>query len=79
MRCRLCEHPSCANPQELDVRGIMRRVSVGNIFGARKVLNATSLEAQDLDRCEARCIYSREGKKSVAIRRVIEAIQDPSF
>ena len=48
MRCRFCEHPSCTasaktdstsytdNASKADIPGIMRRVSVGNFFGAKK-------------------------------------------
>jgi len=36
MCCRLCEHPSCTNGDLTDIRGIMRRVTVGNFAGAKK-------------------------------------------
>jgi prolycopene isomerase len=33
MRCRLCEHPSCCLGKKTDIRGIMRRMAVGNFMG----------------------------------------------
>jgi len=39
-RCQYCEHPTCNEGVELDVRGIMRRVTVGNFVGARRLAEA---------------------------------------
>lgn len=36
LSCRLCEQPTCTRPTTMDVRGIMRRVAVGNYKGAYK-------------------------------------------
>lgn len=74
MRCRLCEHPTCARPEDLDVRGIMRRVSVGNVKGARRVLGQSKLPAETWDGCEKRCIRALEGQEPVAIRKVLSAL-----
>ncbi len=61
MRCRFCEHPSCTSPGKTiirllndneraenwaDIPGIMRRVSVGNFFGAKKRWVETKPEAE---------------------------------
>jgi prolycopene isomerase len=35
-RCQFCENPVCCPGKEIDIRGIMRRVTVGNFVGARK-------------------------------------------
>ena len=36
MRCRLCEHPSCTKGNNTDIRGIMRRIAVGNFLQVPK-------------------------------------------
>ena len=61
MRCRFCEHPSCTSPGKTiirlindnervenwaDIPGIMRRVSVGNFYGAKKRWEQTKPEAE---------------------------------
>jgi prolycopene isomerase len=37
LRCQYCENPACSADTDIDIRGIMRRVSVGNFFGAKKL------------------------------------------
>ena len=71
MRCRLCEHPSCAGGDPADIRGLMRRVSVGNFTGARKCLLKTPVQSNDLERYEMNCIRSIEENEPVRIREVI--------
>jgi prolycopene isomerase len=86
-RCEYCEHPYCsigmqARGRDLDIRGIMRRVTVGNLVGARKRLEAYCDEHQiriettplDLALCESRCIQNTRNSKPVAIQAVIDGL-----
>lgn len=75
MRCRLCEHPSCTNGNDTDIRGIMRRIAVGNFAGAQKRWSESSSEALMLEQFEARCICSVENGQAVKIREAIAFIE----
>jgi prolycopene isomerase len=72
LRCRLCEHPSCTRGAATDIRGVMRRVAVGNFVGAKKCYLAAPVDEDTLIEYEARCICQREDGRAVAIRDVIE-------
>ncbi len=69
-RCQLCEHPSCSQQTDLDVRGIMRRVTVSNFVGAKRKLAESS--CKDPGSLEPNCI--REEK--VAIGKVCAYLKD---
>ncbi len=75
-QCQYCEHPACMRGTQLDVRGIMRRVTVGNITGARRLVERAGLDngqsEQVLAGCEARCIQMARHGRPVEIRRVVE-------
>lgn len=74
MRCRLCEHPSCS--RQVDIRGIMRRVAVGNFIGANKLWRRDWVGPDALEKFETTCIRTIENSKPVEIRRVIEYVQE---
>lgn len=74
MNCRLCEHPSCTGGTGSDIRGIMRRVMVGNFKGARKRWQQEPCDLAKLEKYKANCILAREGGSPVPIREVIELI-----
>ncbi len=76
MRCRFCEHPGCSNGSNVDIRGIMRRVSVGNLTGAGKRWAETSNSTIDLETSESRCICAIENGNAVKIRDVVAFIND---
>lgn len=71
-RCRMCEKPVCAHVDKLDVRGIMRRVAVGNFVGALKRWQQQSVEKDKLIEFEANCILGIEGEEPVAVREVLD-------
>lgn len=73
MHCRLCEHPSCT--RAMDIRGIMRRVAVGNLEGARKVVLQNPPSHDELARYEENCICAKEGKPAVRIQEIIDYLQ----
>ena len=75
MRCRLCEHPSCTKGNNTDIRGIMRRIAVGNFAGAQKRWRETSTEILMLEQFEARCICSIENDQAVKIRDAVAFIE----
>ncbi len=69
MRCRLCEHPTCST--EVDIRGIMRRVAVGNFAGAKKCWLKNQVDPDLLGKFEADCICMADKNDAVQIREVI--------
>lgn len=74
MRCRLCEHPTCT--KEKDIRGIMRRVSVGNFKGAKKLWLQNPTDRDSLEKYEKTCIRAIESKSAVEIQAVIDYLQE---
>jgi len=76
MRCRFCEFPSCTRLKSTDVRGIMRRVAVGNFAGARKRWQLCPVDEASLAQFEANCICAREEGRAVEIRQVIAYLNE---
>lgn len=78
-RCQYCEHPTCMKNNTLDVRGIMRRVTVGNLFGARKIIknveNPSDITVEALERWETQCILHVKKKAAVAIKDIVEYLK----
>lgn len=77
-RCQFCENPSCAMNKEMDIPGIMRRVTVGNFNGAKKIATRLLSGEEGVKRsfagCEAHCILNRENDTPVEIQQVIDYI-----
>jgi prolycopene isomerase len=76
MRCRLCEKPACTRGHTTDIRGIMRRMSVGNVTGAGKKWRESPVEDPVLVQFEDRCICASSAEGAVRIRNVVAYIQD---
>ncbi len=74
MRCRLCEHPTCS--RQIDIRGIMRRVAVGNFEGAKKCWLQKTVDRDLLEKYETNCICAIENKSAVEIQAVIDYLQE---
>lgn len=75
-RCQLCERPSCMQATTLDIRGIMRRVTVGNWTGARRLASLWLADdpqagSARLATSEKACIQQEWSGQPVAIRQVI--------
>ncbi|HRZ48057.1 MAG TPA: FAD-dependent oxidoreductase [Bacteroidales bacterium] len=75
MRCRFCEHPSCSNSDSADIRGIMRRVAVGNFTGAKKRWKETCSDLHPPEYYEARCIHTLENAEAVNISHVFAFLE----
>ena len=73
-RCQFCEHPACMTNISLDIRGIMRRVTVGNLDGAGKLLSRGG--PADLVLSEGRCIQKDLTGQPVAIRDIINFLNN---
>jgi prolycopene isomerase len=73
-RCQYCENPACSANTDIDIRGIMRRVSVGNFFGAKNIIdNQDRVRLMEtLSLCEKLCIMNKTTEKPVEIIKVIE-------
>jgi prolycopene isomerase len=77
-RCQYCERPRCSTNTPWDIRGIMRRVTVGNLAGAakaaRQCLAGDSLSEASLTECEKRCVLNKDVGSPVGIQTVINYI-----
>lgn len=76
MQCRFCENPTCT--LDRDIRGIMRRVAVGNFAGAGKIWKKNPADPETLSRYESGCICHAENGSAVQIREVIQFIEKGS-
>jgi len=77
-RCQYCENPHCSVNTNFDIRGVMRRVAVGNFTGARKLakkfLYKDQLEKALLVECEKKCVLNEKYRSPVEIQTVITYI-----
>ena len=72
-RCQYCENPGCSQENNIDIRGIMRRVTVGNFYGAKKIANKISLEDKEiLKKAESSCILNKNENFPVEIEKIIK-------
>jgi len=76
MRCRLCEHPMCTMGEKTDIRGIMRRASVGNFTGAWKCWLKEPVNQFDLSQFEDSCICATEDDGPVAMKEIIRYLSE---
>jgi len=77
-RCQYCENPQCSTNTAWNIRGITRRVAVGNFTGAEKLarqcLAVEGLSKTSLAECEKRCVLNEDVGSSVRIQKVINYI-----
>jgi prolycopene isomerase len=77
-KCLYCEKPSCS--KDFDIRGIMRRVSVGNFIGARKIVDryasTNSINDEFLSKCEGLCIKGFQDNTPIEILDVVNHIKE---
>ena len=78
-RCQFCEHPTCSH--FCDIPGIMRRISVGNIYGAAKLAQRFMDQDSEADgsdetweTMETNCVLSTKNQKPVAIGHIIRTL-----
>lgn len=74
--CQYCERPACSPDLSIDVRGVMRRLAVGNFTGARRAAESmgAGVDAGDLAQCERNCVLNAEKGHPVEIRAVFSAL-----
>ncbi len=73
--CLLCERPNCSKPMDLDLRGIMRRVVVGNFYGAKKLARiglGGENKKEFLKKAQGKCVKNIKGQEPVEIEEVID-------
>lgn len=77
--CQYCEHPACAGAADPDIRGIMRRVTVGNFIGAAKLLEGFGKTSEEqaliIAGCQEKCIRNVREGKPVEIDEVIKFVR----
>lgn len=78
LRCRFCEYEYCSKKEVTDVRGIMRRVSVGNFVGAKRRWDETRVDIDTLLRYENSCIQNKESSQPVEIVKVFSYLDEVS-
>lgn len=75
-RCLDCPSPSCVTgcPVEINIPGFVKNIERGEILEAARVIKGTSTLPAVCGRvcpqekqCESRCVYTKSGKKAVAI------------
>ena len=74
-RCLFCEKPLCSKHTNLDIRGVMRRVSVGNFVGGARLVASQGIDDEQLQVCEARCAQNGLAGKPVAIETIFSYLQ----
>ena len=69
-QCQYCEYPECMKHTSLDIRGIMRRMTVGNFLGARRLTDAFFQEQAD---CQQQLLaYQMQCKQKLAVGMPVE-------
>jgi len=78
--CLFCEKPPCMIKSGLDIRGIMRRLAVGNFYGAVKIIKEYSkdnpISSDDIKASENNCIMLKETGKAVEIEKILRFLID---
>jgi prolycopene isomerase len=76
--CQYCEHPACSINQDIDIRGIMRRVTVGNFAGAKKIarslFSGNRADTLFLAECEQKCVRNLNHDLQVEIQMIIDYV-----
>jgi len=79
-RCQFCEAPTCSPENALNFRGMLRRVSVGNFVGARKVAEEITARInaapEMLREAEDNCVLNKLRGEPVEIRAVLAFLQN---
>ncbi len=78
LRCCFCERPSCTGLDTTDIRGLMRRIAVGNFKGAKKVYDKRAASGKELAQYEAKCIRGLKEGRAVRIQKVVAALEEMS-
>ena len=74
-RCLFCEHPLCSEGLHFDIRGVMRRVNVGNFTGAWNLASDYAGESALIASCQQRCAQNGLQGKPVEIVEVIHYLK----
>ncbi len=74
--CQFCEQPACSPDFTIDVRGVMRRLAVGNLVGAKRAAqrNGAVIDSAVLAECEQHCVLHAENGRPVEIRAIFSAL-----
>jgi prolycopene isomerase len=80
--CLFCEKPPCMIKFGLDIRGIMRRLAVGNFYGSVKIIKKyskdNSISSDDIRSSENNCIRLKETGKAVQIEKILRFLIENS-
>jgi len=81
--CEYCEDPSCMKNNSLDIRGIMRRVTVGNFVGAKKLAKVLPVDKVEqkriLEEAQKGCILNVRFNTPVEIKKVVAFLDSPGY
>ena len=73
--CQYCESPHCMDECQLDIRGINRRLTVGNYLGAYKIMYNARYTKRELYNAKEHCILNHEGETVVDITDIIDGLK----
>lgn len=75
-KCLFCENPTCAKKSELDVRGITRRMVVGNFAGAKKILLKANVDSSKISQFMNNCILNYKTGNPVDIKHIVAFLRE---
>lgn len=81
-KCQFCENHYCSGKSGLDIRSIMRKITVENFYGAKKIIDNYSENIgseEDFGLYEERCIMNRKYNTPVEINEIINYMRRKSF
>jgi len=78
--CLFCEKPTCMMEFGLDIRGIMRRLAVGNFYGSVKIIKKyiknNPISSDDIKSSENNCIRFKQTGEAVKIEKILRFLID---
>ncbi|MEZ4357999.1 MAG: FAD-dependent oxidoreductase [Eubacteriales bacterium] len=74
--CQYCEEPYCMNECPLDIRGINRKITVGNFLGAYKIVYDSRYTKRELLNAKEHCILNQDDKILVDITDIVDGLKN---
>lgn len=78
--CLFCENPACMVGSTLDIRGVNRRISVGNFTGAKNIINQFIKCSPDYGpevyKCQIQCIKNTSKEQPVQLLKIVDSLMN---
>lgn len=75
-RCQLCKNPLCTKNSNQDIRGIMRRVAVGNFTGAKRVAVSNQTTREQAQQFMEQCLLNNIDGHGLNIPSVLDFLNE---